>query len=90
MVLKRILAASFLVLCALFVISCSQGNEADVNGYIVKIDGKEIGCVENEADVDALIEALESKKREEISLPDAEIIRISVNSKIESVPALCD
>jgi murein DD-endopeptidase MepM/ murein hydrolase activator NlpD len=89
MVLRRILCVAFLVICAAFAISCSKG-EADTNAYIVKIDGKEVGYVESESEVSALVEKLSSEKKAELDALDTEVIRISVNSRIEGVPALCD
>ncbi len=83
----------FLLLC---LISCSpsdDGNEdlgeQKINAYIIKIDGKEVGYIKNEEQAKEIADAFTEEKRKALEASDAEIIKITVNSVIESEPGLC-
>ena len=60
-----------------------------IQAYLIKIDGKEIGYVSSENEKDAVLTLLKEKKLKELQSGSAEVVKITVNSKIESSDALC-
>lgn len=61
-----------------------------VNGYIIKIDGKEMGYLSSQEDIAKLETLLSEEKLSELSAADTEVIKVTVNSKLEGDEAVID
>lgn len=93
MVLKKLLLCIIPTLFLVFAVSCAESGEVssgEINAYILKIDGTEIGYISNEEEMQKFISLLTDEKRAELEASNTEVIRVSVNNSIESAPALCD
>ncbi len=84
--------ATVFSVCIFVAVACGDGDlpeENFGNAYMLKIDGREIGYVSDESEVEAFISATEAQKRAELEAENVEVIRISVNNGIDGIPALC-
>ena len=88
MVLKKAFVCMAPLLLVLFAVSCGKDAHGadDFNSYILKIDGTEIGYISNEEEMHKFTALVTEEKLSELKGEHAEIIRVSINSKIESVP----
>ena len=66
----------------------SEGSQT-VNAYLLKIDGKEVGFISAEAEIQAFSDMLTDEKRKELEQAKTEIVRITVNNKIEGESTVC-
>ncbi len=91
MLLKRITLVFLPLICIFALMACSDDVDKgeEISAYILKIDGKEVGYIKNEEELQALKDTLTKEKEAELSSFDTEIIRVTVNSSIESAPAQC-
>lgn len=89
MIFKK-LTLVILAVFALTVITACSGDGDGINAYILKIDGKDVGYVQSETDVAEVISKLSDEKRAELEAGNVEVVKVTVNSKIEGAPALCD
>ncbi len=95
MVLKKLILAVSVAM-VLLLASCSDAPEnegvsgSEINAYIIKIDGKDVGYVSDSLQADELINKLAADKRAELEAGNAEVVRVTVNNKIESAPAICE
>lgn len=92
MIFKKLLPLLLFTIVLLTFAACSDEpiGEGDTAAYIIKIDGKDVGYAKNKDDVDAIVSELKSAKEKELTESNFEVIRVSINSKIESVSALCN
>lgn len=93
---KRTILAVVFALLSVFAIGCGDsGSDAeivdrgDTVAYLLKIDGVDVGYISNEDEINSFSDILADEKRKEMEQLDSEIVKITVNSKIESVSALC-
>ena len=67
----------------------SEEMEESISSWLVRIDGKEVGYLKDESDVNALSDLFKQEKLEELSGSALEIVRISVESELTGEAAYC-
>ena len=67
----------------------SEEMEESISAWLVRIDGKEVGYLKDESDVNALSDLFKQEKLEELSGSALEIVRISVESELTGEAAYC-
>ncbi len=92
MIFKKFLPFLLFAVAMLTFAACSEQpiGEGNTDAYIIKIDGKDVGYVKSKDEVSTVITELQLSKEKELEGSDFEVIRVSVNSKIEGTSALCD
>ena len=67
----------------------SEEMEESISAWLVRIDGKEVGYLKDESDVNALSDLFKQEKLEELSGSALEIVRISIESELTGEAAYC-
>ncbi|MBR2474353.1 MAG: peptidoglycan DD-metalloendopeptidase family protein [Clostridia bacterium] len=105
MKIRNGIIAMLFVLTLLTLLSCGSDSDEEngdvsdgkneisdvaVRAYIVKIDGREVGYVSDKSELDKLSTLLAENKMNELIEADTEVIKVTVNSKLEGEETVAD
>ena len=68
----------------------ADGDDVAVNAYIIKIDGKEVGYLDGVEEMKRLEALLAEEKTNELKAADTEVVKVTVNSRLEGEGAVID